>query len=77
MTQGSSRDGSGVRTPLQQPWLPERREIVVQRTVLEVDGAKWPVLAPTNYCEWAVLMKVKLRARKLWHVIEVGTKDEE
>jgi len=47
------------------PWWsrsPVRQEIVVQRTVREVGGANWLVLTCTNYGEWAVLMKVKLRA---------------
>ncbi|CAA0827650.1 Gag-Pol-related retrotransposon family protein [Striga hermonthica] len=54
-----------------------RREVIIHRTVRDVGGANWPVLTRTNYGEWAVLMKVKLRARKLWRAIEEGTEDEE
>ena len=41
-----------------------RQEVVV-RTVREVSGTSWPTLTRTNYDEWAVTMKVKLRARWL------------
>ena len=34
------------------------------RMVREVSGTSWPTLTCTNYGEWAVTMKVKLRA--LW-----------
>ncbi|CAA0806572.1 Gag-Pol-related retrotransposon family protein [Striga hermonthica] len=54
-----------------------RQEVIIHRTVRDVGGANWPVLTRTNYGEWAVLMKVKLRARKLWRAIEEGTEDEE
>jgi len=43
----------------------------------EVGGANWLVLTCTNYDEWAVLMKVMLKARKLWRVINVGIEEEE
>ena len=42
-----------------------RREVVIKRVVWEVGGANWPVLTRTNYGEWSVIMKVKLRARWL------------
>jgi hypothetical protein len=35
------------------------------------------MLTRTNYGEWAVTMKVKLRARRLWNVIDKGTDNEE
>ncbi|CAA0841943.1 cysteine-rich RLK (RECEPTOR-like protein kinase) 8 [Striga hermonthica] len=54
-----------------------RQEVIIHRTVRDVGGANWLVLTRTNYGEWAVLMKVKLRARKLWRAIEEGTEDEE
>jgi len=41
-----------------------RQEVVVH-TVREVSGISWPMLTRTNYGEWAVTMKVKLRARRL------------
>ena len=47
------------------------------RTVREVSGISWPTLTRTNYGEWAVTMKVKLRARRLWNTIDKGTDNEE
>ena len=47
------------------------------RTVREVSGTSWPTLTRTNYGEWAVTMKVKLRARRLWNAIDKGTDNEE
>ena len=47
------------------------------RTVREVSGTTWPQLTRTNYGEWAVTMKVKLRARRLWNAIDKGTNVEE
>jgi hypothetical protein len=44
---------------------------VVQRVIREVStGCGYPTLTKTNYSDWALLMKVKLRARMLWDVIE-------
>ena len=36
-----------------------------------------PTLARTNYGKWAVIMKVKLRARWLWNDVDNGTDVEE
>ena len=47
------------------------------RMVWEISGASWPTLTRTNYGEWAVTMKVKLRARWLWNAIDKGTDNEE
>ena len=47
------------------------------RTVREVSGTTWPQLTRTNYGEWAVTMKVKLRARRLWNAIDKGTDVED
>ena len=47
------------------------------RTVQEVSGTSWPTLTRTNYGEWAVTMKVKLRARWLWNAVDKGTDVEE
>jgi len=47
------------------------------RTMREVSGTTWPQLTRTNYGEWAVTMKVKLRARRLWNTIDKGTDKEE
>ena len=43
----------------------------------EVSGTSWPTLTRTNYGEWAVTMKVKLRARWLWNAVDKGTDNEE
>ena len=53
------------------------REEVVVRTVREVSGTSWPTLTRTNYGEWSVTMKVKLRARRLWNAVDKGTDNEE
>ena len=47
------------------------------RTVREVSSTSWPTLTRTNYGEWVVTMKVKLRARRLWNAIDKGTDNEE
>ena len=41
--------------------------------VREVSGTSWPTLTCTNYGEWSVTMKVKLRARRLWNAVDKGT----
>ena len=52
--------------------------VVYQRVIREVSGgSKYPVLTKTNYSEWALLMKVKLKARALWTVIEDGADPQE
>ena len=44
---------------------------VVQRVIREVGGgSSYPTLTKTNYADWALLMKVKLKARALWTCIE-------
>ncbi|CAA7392031.1 unnamed protein product [Spirodela intermedia] len=46
---------------------------VVQRVIREVSaGTGFLMLTKTNYSDWALLMKVKLRARLLWTAIEKG-----
>ena len=51
----------------------EGNESVVQRAIREVSaGTMFPMLTKTNYSDWALLMKVKLRARLLWTAIEKG-----
>ena len=64
-------DGSG--TVLAAQPLPD----VVVRTVREVSGTTWPTLTRTNYGEWSVTIKVKLRARRLWNAVDKGTDVEE
>ena len=60
MTGGSEMGDSNGTVVAAQP----RPEVVV-RTVREVNGTSWPTLTRTNYGEWAVTIKVKLRARRL------------
>jgi hypothetical protein len=60
MALGSETVGNSSAAGAAQP----QQEVVV-RTVLEVSGTSWPMLTRTNYGEWAVTMKVKLRARRL------------
>ena len=43
----------------------------------EVSGTSWPTLTRTNYGEWSVTMKVKLRARRLWKAVDMGIDVEE
>ena len=45
--------------------------------VREVSGTSWPTLTHTNYEEWSLTMKVKLRARRLWNAVDKGTDNEE
>ena len=60
---------------------PERRgrqtTYVVKKTVREAGNAQYPMLTRTNYAEWVVLMKVMLKARRLWAAVTTGTTDEE
>ena len=48
-----------------------RPEAVV-RTVREVSDISWPTLTRTNYGEWSVTIKVKLRARPLHHNTKIS-----
>ena len=45
--------------------------------VREVSGTSWPTLTRTNYGEWSVTMKVKLRARWLWNAVDKGANNED
>jgi acyl-CoA synthetase (AMP-forming)/AMP-acid ligase II len=50
---------------------------VVQRVFREVGGgSSYPTLTKTNYSDWALLMKVKLKARGLWSVVQKKSGDE-
>jgi hypothetical protein len=52
--------------------------VVIQRVIREVGGgSSYPALIKTNYSDWALLMKVKLKARALWSVIENGGADQQ
>jgi hypothetical protein len=51
--------------------------VVIQRVIREVgDGSSYAALTKTNYSDWALLMKVKLKARALWSVIENDNVDQ-
>jgi hypothetical protein len=51
--------------------------VVIQRVIHEVGGgSSYPTLMKTNYSDWALLMKVKLKARALWSVIEDNGADQ-
>jgi hypothetical protein len=39
-------------------------------------GSSYPALTKTNYSDWALLMKVKLKAWALWSIIENGGADQ-
>jgi hypothetical protein len=52
--------------------------VVIQRVICEVGGgSSYPVLTKTNYSNWALLMKVQLKARAIWSVIENGGADQQ
>ncbi|CAO2045564.1 unnamed protein product [Urochloa humidicola] len=45
----------------------------VVRVVREIGGlGNWPMLTKENYTEWALIMKIKMKARNLWNAIEPG-----
>jgi hypothetical protein len=51
--------------------------VVIQRVIHEVgSGSSYPALTKTNYSDWGLLMKVKLKARALWSIIEDGRADQ-
>ena len=43
----------------------------------KVSGISWPTLTRTNYGEWSVTMKVKLRARRLWNAVDKHHNEED
>jgi hypothetical protein len=52
--------------------------VVIQRVIREVGGgSSYTVLTKINYSDWALLMKVKLKARTLWSVIENDGTDQQ
>jgi hypothetical protein len=52
--------------------------VVMQRVIREVGGgSSYPALNKTNYSNWALLMKLKLKARALWSIIENGGIDQQ
>jgi hypothetical protein len=52
--------------------------VMIQMVIREVDGgSSYAALTKTNYFDWALLMKVKLKARALWSVIEDDGADQQ
>jgi hypothetical protein len=50
----------------------------VQRVIREVGGgSSYPTLTKTNYSDWVLLMKVKLKGRGLWSAVESGSGDHQ
>jgi hypothetical protein len=50
----------------------------VQRVIHELGGgSSYPTLTKTNYSDWALLMKMKLKARGLWSAVESGGGDHQ
>jgi hypothetical protein len=51
---------------------------IVQRVIHEVGGGNsYPTLTKTNYLDWTLLMKVKLKARGLWAAVNSGGGDRQ
>ncbi|WVZ68640.1 LOW QUALITY PROTEIN: hypothetical protein U9M48_017559 [Paspalum notatum var. saurae] len=75
--QDGNRGRRASRQPREQPSRSPTRPRVVVKTVREVGGAQFPLLTRTNYGEWATVMKVMLKARGLWRVVQDGTDDEQ
>ena len=72
MMNGSEMGDSSGTAVAAQP----QSEVVV-RMAWEVSNTSWPTLTRTNYGEWSVTIKVKLRARRLWNTVDNGTDNEE
>jgi hypothetical protein len=52
--------------------------VMIQMVIREVDGgSSYAALTKTNYSDWVLLMKVKLKARALWSVIEDDGADQQ
>jgi len=61
------------------PRRPRTREVVVERVVERVVApgtTTYPTLTKTNYNDWALLMKVKMQACRLWEAVEIGDVDD-
>ena len=50
---------------------------LVKQLVRDVGSVQFPMLTPSNYGEWAVIMKVMLKARGLWAAVTTGVADEQ
>jgi hypothetical protein len=50
----------------------------IPRVICEVGGgSSYPTLTKTNYSDWVLLMKVKLKGRGLWSAVESGGGDHQ
>jgi hypothetical protein len=50
-----------------------KESIMIDQVIREVGNeSSYPVLTKTNYSDWALLMKMKLKARVLYNIIEDG-----
>jgi len=71
------QDREHVRGHSQERGRGRQTTYVVKKTVRDVGGVQYPMLTRTNYAEWVVLIKVMLKARRLWAAVTVGAADEE
>jgi hypothetical protein len=52
--------------------------VLIHRVIRDVgDGSSYSALTKTNYSNWALLMKVKLKALTLWSIIENSSADQQ
>jgi hypothetical protein len=52
--------------------------VVIHMVIREVGGgSNYHALTKSNYSDWALLMKVKLKARTLWSIIEDSGADQQ
>jgi hypothetical protein len=58
--------------------MASKDEVVIQMVICEVGGgSSYPALTKTNYSDWTLLMKVKLKPQTLWSVIEDDGTDQQ
>jgi hypothetical protein len=68
MSGGKGDDAAGSRV--------KEGTTMVQQIVREVgSGTVFPLHTKTNYSDWAVLMRVKLKAQGLWAAVDKGGVD--
>jgi hypothetical protein len=52
--------------------------VMIRRVIREVGGgSSYHAITKTNYSNWALLMKVKLKAQALWSIIKNGGADQQ
>jgi hypothetical protein len=53
-------------------------EVMIQRVIHKIGGGtSYHTLTKTNYSDWSLLMKVKLKMQSLWSIIEDGGADQQ